>query len=55
VEEIYGEDPFLVSRLGIVAVRGFQGDGSFKDKKLVIATLKHFVGHGQPESGMNSR
>lgn len=53
VEETYGEDPFLVSRLGIAAVRGFQGDASFRDKKRLIATLKHFVGHGQPESGMN--
>ena len=53
VEETYGEDPFLVSRLGIAAVRGFQGDGTFRDKRHVIATLKHFVGHGQPESGMN--
>jgi len=53
VEETYGEDPYLVSRLGIAAVRGFQGDASFKDKTRVIATLKHFVGHGQPESGMN--
>jgi beta-glucosidase len=53
VEETYGEDPFLVSRMGIAAVRGFQGDGRFRDKKRMIATLKHFVGHGQPESGMN--
>jgi beta-glucosidase len=53
VEETYGEDPYLVSRLGIAAVKGFQGDGKFKDKTRVIATLKHFVGHGQPESGMN--
>ena len=53
VEETYGEDPYLVSRLGIAAVRGFQGDGKFRDKRHVIATLKHFVGHGQPESGMN--
>jgi beta-glucosidase len=53
VEETYGEDPYLVSRLGVAAVRGFQGDSSFKDKKRVIATLKHFVAHGQPESGMN--
>ena len=53
VEETYGEDPYLVSRLGIAAVRGFQGDASFSDKRRVIATLKHFVGHGQPESGMN--
>jgi beta-xylosidase len=53
VEETYGEDPFLVSRMGIAAVRGFQGDATFRDKKQLLATLKHFVGHGQPESGMN--
>jgi beta-glucosidase len=53
VEETYGEDPFLVSRLGIAAVRGFQGDRTFRDKRRVMATLKHFAAHGQPESGMN--
>lgn len=53
VEETYGEDPYLVARLGCAAVRGFQGDAKFKDKKRVIATMKHFVAHGEPESGMN--
>jgi beta-glucosidase len=53
VEETYGEDPYLNTQLGMAAVRGFQGDGSFNDKKRVIATLKHFAAHGQPESGMN--
>jgi beta-glucosidase len=53
VEETFGEDPYLVSRMGIAAVRGFQGDGTFTDKKHVIATLKHFAAHGQPESGSN--
>ena len=53
VEETFGEDPFLVSRMGIAAVKGFQGDGNFKDKKRLIATLKHFAAHGQPESGTN--
>jgi beta-glucosidase len=53
VEETYGEDPHLVARMGIAAVRGFQGDRSFRDKTRVIATLKHFAAHGQPESGMN--
>lgn len=53
VEETFGEDPYLVSRLGIAAVQGFQGDGTFRDKKGVIATLKHFAAHGQPESGTN--
>ena len=53
VEETFGEDPFLNARLGLSAVWGFQGDATFKDKKRLIATLKHFVAHGQPESGMN--
>jgi beta-glucosidase len=53
VEETYGEDPYLVSRMGIAAVRGFQGDATFGDKSRVIACLKHFAAHGQPESGTN--
>ena len=56
VEETFGEDPWLVSRMGIAAVRGFQGDGSFRGrdgKRRVIATLKHFAAHGAPESGIN--
>lgn len=53
VEETFGEDTYLVSRMGIAAIRGFQGDASFRDKSRVMATLKHFVAHGQPESGMN--
>jgi beta-glucosidase len=53
VEETFGEDPYLISRLGIGAVKGLQGDGTFKDKNRLIATLKHFAAHGQPESGSN--
>jgi beta-glucosidase len=53
VEETFGEDPWLVARMGVAAVRGFQGDATFGDKRHVIATLKHFAAHGQPESGTN--
>ena len=53
VEETFGEDPYLVTQMGIAAVRGFQGDATFADKTRVIATLKHFAAHGQPESGNN--
>ncbi len=53
VEETFGEDPYLVGCMGVAAVRGFQGDASFRDKKHVIATMKHFAAHGQPESGIN--
>ncbi len=53
VEETFGEDPFLVARMGVAAVRGFQGDATFRDKRHVIATMKHYAAHGQPESGTN--
>ena len=53
MEETFGEDPYLVAQMGISAVKGFQGDGTFADKKHLIATLKHFAAHGQPESGSN--
>lgn len=53
VEETFGEDPFLVAQMGIAAVRGLQGRTGFPDKKHIIATLKHFAAHGQPESGTN--
>ncbi len=52
-EETYGEDPYLVARLGLAAVRGFQGGGRTIPADHVIATLKHMTGHGQPESGTN--
>jgi beta-glucosidase len=53
VEETFGEDPWLVARMGVAAVRGFQGDATFADGRHVIATMKHFAAHGQPESGIN--
>lgn len=53
-EETYGEDPYLGSRIGVAAVRGFQGTGPYIDKSHVIATAKHFAVHGQPEGGANT-
>jgi beta-glucosidase len=52
-EECYSEDPYLASRLGMAAVFGFQGRDSLIDNHHVVATLKHFAGHGQPEGGRN--
>jgi len=34
----YGEDPYLGSRIGVAAVKGFQGEGPLIDKSHVIAT-----------------
>src|SRR5438067_3832715 len=53
IEETYGEDPYLAARMGVAAVRGFQGTEARIGPSHVIATLKHMTGHGQPESGTN--
>jgi beta-glucosidase len=53
IEETYGEDPYLVSRMGVAAVTGFQGPGPGVDGRHVVATAKHFAAHGQPEGGTN--
>ncbi len=50
VEETYGEDPYLIGRLGTAYVRGLQTDDL---RRGVIATAKHFLGYGLPEGGRN--
>ena len=50
VEETYGEDPYLVGRMGTAYVRGLQGE-DLRDG--VIATGKHFLGYAMSEGGMN--
>jgi len=52
-EETYGEDPYLISRLGVAAVRGFQGERFTGAPDKVLATAKHFCAHGHPEGGTN--
>lgn len=53
VEETYGEDPFLVSRIGLAAVQGLQGKDFLIGSNHVAATIKHFTAHGEPEGGTN--
>jgi beta-glucosidase len=53
IEETYGEDPYLVSEMGLAAIRGFQGTTLPLAKDKVFVTLKHMTGHGQPENGTN--
>src|SRR5919198_1284034 len=52
-EETYGEDPYLVSRMGVAVIKALQGPGPGVDSEHVIATAKHFAVHGQPEGGTN--
>src|SRR5271157_2096054 len=53
-EETYGEDPYLVSRMGVAAIEGLQGPTFFIDRHHVLATAKHYAAHGQPEGGRNT-
>lgn len=46
VEETYGEDPYLVGRMGVAYVKGFSENN-------IICTLKHFAAHGSPRAGLN--
>ena len=49
-EETYGEDPYLVASICLVYVSGLQGEDL---RRGVVATTKHFAGHGFPEGGRN--
>ena len=53
IEETFGEDPYLVSRMGVAEVRGLQGSSLPLGPGRVFATLKHFAGYGVPEAGTN--
>jgi beta-glucosidase len=52
VEETYGEDPYLASRIGVAYVRGVQGA---RLSGGVVATGKHFLGYGASEGGHNHK
>ncbi len=56
-EETYGEDPYLAARMAVTIVRTLQGGATYENPRIdgshVIATGKHYAGHGQPEGGTN--
>jgi hypothetical protein len=48
--QTYGEDPYLVTALGVAFTRGMQG----KDlREGVLASAKHFIGYAVTEAGQN--
>jgi len=54
VEESYGEDPYLVSKMGVAFIEGLQGTGDERfDENHVIATAKHFIGYPENRRGIN--
>lgn len=47
-QETYGEDPYLMSRMGVAVVKGLQGPDTAKYDK-VHACAKHYAVHSGPE------
>ncbi|CAK4154392.1 unnamed protein product [Aphanomyces euteiches] len=43
--ETFGEDPYLVTQLGVAAIRGIQAN------KRAAASMKHFIAYSNPTSG----
>nr|WP_162988746.1 glycoside hydrolase family 3 N-terminal domain-containing protein [Pedobacter schmidteae] len=53
-EEGYGEDAYLVSKIGVAFIKGLQGVGKDKfNRDHVVATAKHFVADSEPLLGAN--
>jgi len=50
IGETYGEDPTLISSLGVAFVRGLQGKTL---REGVAATAKHFLGYSMTEGALN--
>lgn len=48
--ETFGEDPYLVSQMGVSMVNGYQNNNNDKVRPFA-ACLKHYVGYSNPQSG----
>lgn len=53
VGETFGEDPYLVSRMGVASIKGLQSD-DFTGLDKVIACAKHLVAGGISNNGTNA-
>lgn len=53
VGETFGEDPYLVSRMGIASIKGLQTN-DFTGTDKVLACAKHLVAGGVPNNGTNA-
>jgi beta-glucosidase len=52
VEETFGEDVYLSSRMVVNLIKGLQGE-KLSDNNAVVSEPKHFAMHGAPENGSN--
>ena len=52
VGETFGEDPYLVTQMGIATIEGLQGDAI--SSNTVLACAKHLIAGGEPINGTNA-
>ncbi|HEY7772861.1 MAG TPA: beta-glucosidase BglX [Marinagarivorans sp.] len=50
IAESFGEDPYLMSLMGVASIEGYQGD-DLSAPTSIAATAKHFIGYGAAEAG----
>lgn len=53
IGETFGEDTYLVTRMGVETIKGFQGDDMNGADK-VAACAKHLIAGGEPANGTNA-
>jgi len=53
VGETFGEDPHLVSAMGVAMIRGMQGE-DFTGEDKVIVCAKHLIAGSEPVNGLNA-
>lgn len=53
IEETFGEDTYLVTRMGVAVVKGLQGGANGVEPGHIVSSPKHFAGYGQCAGGRN--
>lgn len=53
VDETFGEDNLIISRLGVAMIKGYQGE-DLRDPESIAACAKHYVGYGESEGGRDA-
>ncbi len=48
-DETFGEDPYLVTQMGVNYIQGMQGE----HKEGTACIAKHFLGYSETQGGMN--
>lgn len=51
--ETFGEDPYLVSLMGVATIRGYQGEDC-SGRESVLACAKHLIAGSEPSNGTNA-